>query len=355
MSGQRHRLAAAIALSLLAACSSKTEAPKPASGAKLSTQVLQLQAMPVERIVDGTIEAINQATVSAQTSGRITEIFYDVNDFVPAGAVIMRLRATEQRAGLQQAQAAVQQAMTREQEARQQFTRIEGLYRDKVATKAEYDTALANRDAAQAQLQSARAATTAAQEGVAYTEVRAPYAGIVTKRLVQVGETVQPGSPLMSGVSLQYLRVNLDLPQSVVEKVRAIKKAAIYVGDGVNDKRVEATSFTVFPEADANTHTFHARANLPANATDLHPGMFVKVGLVVGEAQRLVIPASALVTRSEVTAVYVRTREGAVRLRQIRIGQRANDRVEVLAGLSVGEQLVLDPVAAAQLAGDTAT
>jgi len=316
----------------------------PAS--QLKVQTMTLEKASLERVVDGTIEAINQATVSAQTSGRITEIFYDVNDFVPAGALIMTLRATEQRAGMQQAQAAVQQASSREQESRQQFARIEGLYKDKVATKAEYDTALANRDAAQAQLTAARAALGAATEGVAYTEVRAPYAGIVTKRLVQVGEAVQPGTPLMSGVSLQYLRVNLELPQSVVEKVRAIRKAAIYV-DG---KRVEATSFTVFPEADVTTHTFHARANLPANATDLHPGMFVKVGMVVGDATRLLIPTSALVTRSEVTAVYVLTKPGSVTLRQVRIGPAFGDRVEVLAGLSVGDQVVLDPVAAVRQA-----
>jgi membrane fusion protein, multidrug efflux system len=338
-------LIGAALLATLAGCSSGKESEKNAATvAPLKTQMLALETMPEERVVDGTIEAINQATVSAQTSGRITQINYDVNDFVPAGAVIMKLRAAEQRAGLQQAQAAVQQATTRAAEAAAQYARVEGLYKDKVATKQEYDTALANRDAAKAQLEAARAAAESAQEGVAYTEVRAPYAGIVTKRLVQVGETVQPGTPLMSGVSLQYLRVNVELPQSVVEKVRAIKKAAIYV-DG---KRIEATSFTIFPEADSTTHTFHARANLPENATDLHPGMFVKVALVVGETESLMIPLDSVVTRSEVTAVYVVGKDGAARLRQVRLGKTVNGRVEVLSGLSAGDQVALDPVAAAQ-------
>ncbi|MGE0115471.1 MAG: efflux RND transporter periplasmic adaptor subunit [Steroidobacteraceae bacterium] len=336
---------AALPLAGLLACSSdKPPAAVADEAGQLKTLTMALEKAPLERIVDGSIEAINQATVSAQTSGRIVEIFYDVNDFVPAGAVIMRLRATEQRAGMQQAQAALQEAITREAEARQQYARVEGLYKDKVATKQEYDTALANRDATRAKLEAARAAVDAAKEGVAYTEVRAPYAGIVTKRMVQVGETVQPGTPLISGVSLQYLRVNLELPQSIVEKVRAIRKAAIYV----NGKRVEATSFTVFPEADSATHTFHARANLPANATDLHPGMFVKVGLVVGETDRLLIPATAVVTRSEVTGVYVLNKSGGVTLRQLRLGQRLDERMEVLAGLSVGDVIALDPVAAAQ-------
>jgi len=310
----------------------------------LATLQVAHEKMPSERMVDGTIEAINQATVSAQTSGRITDIFYDVNDFVPSGAVIMRVRGTQQRASMQQAQASLQEADALNAQAQQQFNRIEGLYKEKVATRQEYEQALANRDAGAARLESARAAVEAAKEGFGYTEVRAPYAGIVTKRLVQVGETVQPGTPLMSGVSLQYLRVNLDLPQSIVEKVRAIRKAAIYV----NDQRVDATSFTLFPEANTDTHTFHARANLPANATDLHPGMFVKVGVVVGEAEKLLIPQTAVVTRSEVTAVYV-VHDKQPLLRQVRLGQRFNDRIEVLAGLTDGEAIALDPVAASRV------
>lgn len=304
------------------------------------------EKMPLERIVDGTIEATNQATVSAQTSGRVTDINYDVNDFVPAGAVIMRLRSLEQRSGMQQAQANLQEATAREAEARQHFTRIEGLYKDKVATKQEYEQATANRDAAVARLESARAGVESAKEGYGYTEVRAPYAGIVSKRLVQVGEAVQPGTPLMSGVSLQYLRVNLTLPQSIAEGVRSIKKAAIYV----NGKRIESTSFTLFPEANTDTHTFHARADLPENATDLHPGMFVKVGVIIGETSRILVPINAVVTRSEVTAVYVLDKDNQPHLRQIRLGQPFGDRFEVLAGLDAGDRIALDPIAATRRA-----
>lgn len=329
-------------LGLVAACATTGLAAEP----PLATQTLALEQAALERIVDGSIEAVNQATVSAQTSGRIAEILYDVNDFVPAGAVIIRLRAAEQRSGLQQAQAALQEATVREAETRTQFTRVENLFKERVVSRQQYDQALADRDAAKARLEAAKAALEAAREGVSYTEIRAPYAGIVTKRHVQVGESVQPGTALMSGLSLQYLRVNIEVPQSTVERVRAIKKAAVYVGE----RRVEATSLTVFPTASEGSHTFHARADLPANAADLYPGMLVKVGLVVGEAERLLVPFSALVQRSEVTAVYV-VKDKAVRLRQIRIGERFGERVEVLAGLTAGEQIALDPIAAGRSAG----
>jgi multidrug efflux pump subunit AcrA (membrane-fusion protein) len=125
----------------------------------------------------------------------------------------------------------------------------------KVVAKAMLDEVSTARDAAVARLAAAKAAVEAAHEGVSYTEVRAPYAGIVTRRLVQVGETVAPGTPLVSGLSLQYLRVVVDVPQSVVEAVRGIRKAAVYVGE----RRVEATKLTIFPEASTPTNTFRAR------------------------------------------------------------------------------------------------
>lgn len=308
----------------------------------LQTHTVALEIAPLERAFDGSIEAVNQGTVSAQTSGRVAEVMYDVNDFVPAGAVIVRLRGTEQRAGLGQAQAALNEATATEAEVQKRYARVQELLKERVVSQQQVDQIAAERDAAVARLAAARAGVDAAREGVSYTEIRAPYAGIVTKRHIEVGESVSPGTLLMSGLSLQFLRVTVDLPQSVVEKVRNIRKAAIYV----NGKRVEANKITIFPEASAQSNTFKTRVDLPENATDLYPGMFVKVSFVTGESQRLLIPASALVERSEITAVYVVDEQGRTSLRQVRLGHRFNDRIEVLAGLRVGETIALDPIAA---------
>jgi len=334
-------LAASLALTLLACGNSPSGVPSVIP-APLESLVLERQHAPLERQFDGKIEAVNQGTVAAQTAGRVTEILYDVNDFVPAGAVIVRLRATEQRAGLLQAQASLREATARETEARQRYDRVVVMFEDKLVAKAALDEASANRDATRAQLAAAQAALQSAREGVAYTEVRAPYAGIVTKRNVQLGETVAPGTPLMSGLSLQYLRVAVDVPQSIVGQVRSIRKAAVYV-DG---RRVEATRLTVFPEAAAASSTFRARLELPENAADLYPGMFVKVAFVVGESEKLLVPDNAVVERGDVTAVYVIDAHGAVSLRQIRPGHRVDGQMEVLAGLTTGERIAKDPLAA---------
>jgi RND family efflux transporter MFP subunit len=272
----------------------------------------------------------------------VAEVLYDVNDFVPAGAVIVRLRSTERRASLEQAQSALKEATAQEVEAQTRYTRYRNLYEDRAVSKSQLDTATTDAAAAVARLAAAKAGLNAAQEGVSYTEIRAPYAGVVTERHVEAGEAVSPGTPLMSGMSLQYLRVAVDLPQSVVEKVREIGKAAVYV-DG---KRIAAKTLTIFPQGEPRSNTFRARIELPENAADLYPGMLVKVGFVTGEARRLLIPASALVERSEVTAVYTLDAQDKISLRQIRVGHRFADRIEVLAGLIDGDRVALDPLAA---------
>ena len=330
-------------LLLMAGCGGKS--PAPASGASttpLASLVIQSQRAPLEHFVDGTIEAVNQATVSAQTAGRITDILFDVNDVVPAGAVIIRLKGNEQRAGLKSAQAALTEATARNAEASTTYQRIAELFQRRVVSKAQLDQATANRDAAAARLVAAEAGLSNAREGVGYTEIRAPYAGVVTKRLVEVGESVSPGTPLMMGLSLKDLRVDTNVPQSIAMQVRRLKKAAVYVGN----QRIEATKITIFPEAATPSSTFRARLDLPPDALDLAPGMYVKVGLVVGEADRLLVPVSSLIERSEVTGVYVIDSQGLASLRYVRPGHRFGENVEVLAGLAAGERIALDPIAA---------
>ena len=326
-----------------AACGHKTTPPAAAaSGTVLASMVVESVKSPLERDVDGTIEAVNQATVSAQTAGRVAEILYDVGDVVPAGAVIMRLKGTEQRAGLQGAQAALSEARARNAEAATNYQRIAELFARRVVSKSQLDQATANRDAAAARLAAAEAGLTTAREGVGYTEIRAPYGGVVTKRLVEVGETVSPGMPLMTGLSLRDLRVAMAIPQSLIMQVRKLKQAAVYVGD----ERVAATKITIFPEAATPSSTFRARLDLPPGAIDLAPGMYVKVGLVVGELDRILVPVSSLVVRSEVSAVYVIDPGGRVSLRYVRPGHRFGDKIEILAGLQAGERIALDSLAA---------
>lgn len=306
------------------------------------TASAEMARAPLERVYDGTVEAVHQATMSAQTAGRIAEVFYDVDDYVEPGQPIVRFTDVEQQSALRQARANLEEALARQTQAAADFQRARGLFESGSSSKREYDQALAARDAAAARVAAARSAVETAEQQLEYTLVRAPYAGIVTERHVEVGEAVSVGQPLMSGLSLESLRVVVDLPQQVAARVREHKQAYILTDEG----RVAADSVTIFPFADSASNTFTVRVELPEGQFALYPGMFVKVAFVIGDAERLLVPTAALLRRSEVTGVYVVAADGEVRLRQVRAGNTFDDRTEIIAGLAAGERVALDTVRA---------
>jgi RND family efflux transporter MFP subunit len=329
---------------LLSACAGEPE-QAARQGAGPDFEILTVERLPAarERSWDGVVEAVHQATLSAQTGGRVLELPYDVNDYVEAGEVVVRFTDVEQQSGQRRAQANLSAAQAAFNEAEADFRRISEVFGRQLVSRAQYDQSVARRDSARAQLDAARAAVREAGELVDYTVVRAPYSGILTERFVEVGETVGPGQPLVAGLSLDRLRVQVEVPQSDIAAIRRHGRAWVVLGDG---RRVEAEQVIVFPYADPLTHSFRVRLELPEADTGLQPGMTAKVAFMLDRGERLGIPVSALVQRSEVTAVYVVDDAGRVVLRQIRPGHRFNDQVEVLAGLSDGERIAADPLAA---------
>ncbi len=309
--------------------------------ASLETTTAAYIPVAIERVFDGTVEAVHQATVSAQTAGRIAEVTYDVDDFVEAGSVMIRFTDVEQRTALRQAEARLNEAQAMRTVAQEEYRRAQNLQERGLGSQRDLDTAKAAQESSRARVASAESAVEAARQQLDYTVVKAPYSGIVTQRHVEVGEAVTPGQALISGLSLERLRVAVDLPQSVAAGVRRDPRASLVTDEG----RIEAAKVTLFPVADPVTNTFRVRLDLPEGQFGLYPGMFVKTVFPVGEAERLLIPMGALLQRSEVTGAYV-VNGNSVRLRQVRVGQRFGDRVEILAGLDEGEQVALDPVRA---------
>jgi len=313
------------------------------------------QNIAIEQWLDGTVEAVQQATVSAQTSGQITEIFFDINDYVKKGQVLLRLKDTEQRATMAGSEAQLREAQARYQEAREEHTRIKKLQAQSLMSKAALDGAQANLDATQARLNAMQASVKQTQEQLKYAEVKAPYSGVVVERLVQLGETASPGKPLMTGLSLDALRVVAQVPQNLVARVRKYEQARVLLDNGSGEvQNLTLKGVTLVPYAD-KSHTFKMRINLPENLKDLYPGMFVKIAFVISEDKRLVVPSAAIAHRGEVRAAYVvREAEQAANnqysMRQVRVGQRFdNGMLEILAGLAPGELVALDPVRASVL------
>lgn len=354
----------------------------------LKTTEVILEEVNEYLMLDGEVEAVNKSTVSAQTGGVISKLSYDVGDYVKKGSLIARISSQFQESGLQQAKASVSEARAaikkaaaavvqaeaarREAQAnysvaRSEFDRVKGLYNKHILTKSHYDqaeaamksslarvesananllAAKAGRSSANSRLVSAKAGLSKAGEQLGYTEVIAPYSGIVTERHVELGEVVSEGKPIMTGISLEELRVVTDVPQREILKVRQFNNARVFSD---NDKTgFTASNLVFFPYADSRTNAFKVRASLQSAPKGLFPGVFVKIGFEVGKEKHLVIPARSIAYRSEVTGVYVLDDKGTPHLRQIRLGKLTSDgKVRVLAGLDQGEIIALDPTHAA--------
>jgi RND family efflux transporter MFP subunit len=319
----------------------------------LKTEVIAYREVDQGYSVDGVVEAAKQSTVAAQIAGRIVAINFDVGDSVKQGAVIVRIDEREVADAYAGGQAQIAQAQAALRNAQAIYERTRQLFSQKFVSEATLDKALADYKAAQAQLEAAAALGSQAATVKGFATVVAPYSGVVAQRHVELGEMVTPGKPLMTGFDPRDMRVVASIPQDKLGEVK--KSGAMRIEFPALAKSVAGGSITFLPAADAQTHTTRVRVNLPQSVAGAYPGMFARVHFTTGRAQKLVIPAAAVVRRSELTAVYVVSDGGAVRLRQIRLGEAAGEGgIEALAGLSPGDKIALEPAKAAQFAAGTA-
>ncbi|MEO6264783.1 MAG: efflux RND transporter periplasmic adaptor subunit [Luteimonas sp.] len=334
-------------LLILAACGSDPAVPVLPPLPRLDTVSVQAASNTSGRGWDGVVEAVQQAALTAQTAGRVTVVNVDVNDRVAKGDVLLRLTAVEQQAGANTARAQLRAAEAAATEADANYRRYAALGPAQYVSRAQIDQARAARDSAAAARDAARAQLAQAGQQTEYTVIRAPFAGVVSARQVQPGESVAPGQPLMSVYAPGALRIEVQVQQSDAVAIRAANRAEVVLADG---RRVDAAEVTVFPAADPATHSVGVRVTLPDIAQAPQPGATAKVVFPIsaGTGERVLrIPASALVQRGEVSGVYVLGGK-RLALRQLRLGQRIGDQVEVIAGVKAGETIAADPVAAVQ-------
>ncbi|MEO8331027.1 MAG: efflux RND transporter periplasmic adaptor subunit [Gallionella sp.] len=312
--------------------------------------VASVQYREVEQTysVEGLVEATRQSTVSAQISGRVKEINFDVGSRVNKGQVILRIDERETAQALASSNAQVLQAQATLQNAKANYERSRQLFEQKFISQSALDKAQADYQVARAQAAASEAGAGQASLAHGYSAVVAPYSGVVAARLVEVGEMVSPGKPMMIGFDPAEMRVVVSVPQYKLSEIGSLPKVMVEVPS--LNRWVKAASTIVQPLADARTHSTQVRVYLPTNEAGVYPGMFVRAHFVVGKANKLVIPGSSVLHRSEVVAVYVVDEKSKVKLRQVRLGElTADGSVEVLAGLNPGEKVALDPVKAGML------
>jgi len=295
------------------------------------TVTVQAHAVDVGFPVDALVEAVQQTTVGAQLAGRVLEVRADAGQRVKKGELLLRIDARESDEALRAAEAQYANAKAG-------FERTRSLVGQKFMSPAALDKARADLDAAAAN----RAAAGASQS---HASIVSPIDGIVARRHVEMGDMATPGKPLFTVYEPGSLRVAANVPQYRLKEMRSVRTAHVEFPE--LGKWVAASGVTVLPTADTATHVSQVRVALPA-VSDITPGMFARVRFVTGQAAKLTVPASAVVRRGEVAAVYVLGTERRPLLRQLRLGETVGaGEIEVLAGLVAGEQVVADPVKAA--------
>lgn len=283
-------------------------------------------AFPAESLV----EAVQQATVGAQIAGRVLEVKADAGQSVKKGDVLMHIDGRE-------AAEAARAAEAQYANAKVSYDRTKSLVTQKFMSPAALDKARADLDAAAAN-------RAAAGAGQSHATIVAPMTGIIARRHAEMGDMATPGKPLFTIYQPGTLRVTASIPQYRLKAMRDVKTARVEFPE--LGKWVDAVKVQVLPTADAATHVSQVRVTLP-DVPEATPGMFARVHFITGQSEKLTVPATAVLRRGEVAAVYVQTADNRLSLRQLRLGDAVGQgEIEVLAGLSAGDKVVTDPVKA---------
>ncbi len=343
--------ALAVTLLVAVATTAALAAPPAAVAVTVPTALVQPASALAGFVLDGSLQPLRQSVVAAQVGGNVLALAVQAGDRVRAGQLLARIDARDAQAGLQRGDAGVAQAEAELRNARVQAERSRELRRQGFVSQAALDVAETQLQAAQAGLQQAQAARTQAALASGFTAVAAPFDAVVLATHVEAGDLAVPGRALVTLYAPGALRAVAQVPASRAAVAAAAQQVEVQLPDG---RWIVPARRQALPATDAVSQTVEWRFELPpaalvANA--LQPGQNVRVRFsgapqAADAAQRLVLPASAVLRRGELTAVYAVQDQRFV-LKAVRLGaDRGAAGIEVLAGLQAGERVALDPVRA---------
>jgi membrane fusion protein (multidrug efflux system) len=316
-----------LAMLLPAGCGKHEEEPVAAgpSGPPVAVQVATVSVQPLwdEEEVVGNVEAAQRAVLSAKVTGVIDAIKVAPGARVTRGQVLASIDAREIKARLDSAVAARDQAQ-------KDYARIEKLLKSGSSTRQEFD-------ASTTRLRTADASLVEARTMLQYTEISAPFDGVVTRKLVEVGDLATPGKPLLEMENSSLLRFECEIPEALVDRVTMGAELPVTI-DAAGAALTGQVS-EIAPSASAGSRTFLVKLDLPS-AGKLRAGQFGRVRVPVRERPAVLVAEGAAVRRGQMENVFV-VEEGVARLRLVKTGRKMDGQVEVLSGLSGGESVVI--------------
>lgn len=294
---------------------------------KVTVEAAQADFIQRAVTVPGTVQAVRRATIAAKVSGQVLDLPVTLGSRVAAGELLARIGAEETSARLRQAETQLAQA-------ERNLAREKALLEKKAATA----------ETVRKLEEAVRIAAAARQEAAAmsgYAVIKAPFAGLVTRKLAEVGDLATPGQPLLQLEDEGHVQVLAQLPESLMGRVR--------IGDTVRielpalARTVEGTAAEIAPVVEPDSRTGLVKFNLLAS-DGLRSGQFARVALGGAGREAILAPSGALSSQGQMERVFV-VEKNQARLRLVRSGARQDGRVEILSGLAAGERVVVDGAA----------
>jgi len=376
--------AVVVAVAAAAACSKGETAQ--ARGRDAAAKAVKVEVVKKERITRtvelvGTLAAVDQVTISSETDGVVSRILADLGDRVRAGQPLIQVDHEKQQYNVEQQKAAlaralaqygapdpehlpdiektpdVQKASADLRQAKQAYDRTNELFKrslvpqqmldDAAATlqakQAGYDLSLQGAKNLRASIQASEASMKLADRQLRDTEIRAPFDGYVEKRLINLGELVKTQMPVMSVVRIDPLKVVAEIPEKMAPWIHDGQPVELHV-DAFPDKTFTGKVSRISPAVNTATRAFPFEALIPNQDATLKPGTFARVHIETSKIDTvLTLPYSAMQYRYGVNRVFVVDGDKLV-ARELKVGDRLGDRVEILSGVKSGERVASNDI-----------
>ena len=278
--------------------------------------------------IPGTVRPVQRATVAARMTGTVVELPLILGQRVDAGALLVKLSADEIDARLAQARAQLN-AATRDLER-------ERILFEKGVSPPEAVRSLEDRHAG------AAAMVREAETMLGYTELRAPFAAVVTRKQVEIGDLAVPGQPLLGLDGIEEFHIEAAVPDSLIGTLEL--GAAIPVAFPTSGQRLDTRVVEISSAADSSARAVTVKLALP-RPSEARSGQFARVLLPGPSVRALLVPASAVSRVGQMERVFVVGADRRAGLRLVKTGATHGERIEILSGLDAGETIIVAPPA----------
>ncbi len=290
----------------------------------------------------GQIEAAQFANISTRMMGYVTRVHVKVGDKVRKGQSLIDINNADMEAKKAQTQAGIMQAQARFMTAKKDMDRFQVLYDQNSASPKEFDDVKAQYEIAEAQLENARQMEKEVEAMLSYTNIKAPFTGVITSKSVKTGDMANPGQHLMSLEAPDNFVATVMVPETNIPYVQKHDSVKVYVKSNGQNLEGTVSEISTSSQNSGGQYLVKIKLRIPEE-TRLYSGMFISAAFPSSQKQsgQVLVPKSAIVTKGDLQGIYTVSASNTAILRWLKLGRSMGDQIEVLTGLSEGEQYIV--------------